>query len=112
MDSKTKPPAAGGLYVRGIVVSSSAHAFNRKDGSGMIVKVQHEIATQPGVVIYEQYLDPKEETAVKIEGDKVTAYPQLPLFQTMTFKAQRYRMLQDRFIVQAAEAVTSESVPG
>ena len=112
MDRKPNKPAAGGLYVRGIVVSSSANAFQRKDGSGVVVKVQHEIATQPGVVLYEQYISPKDDPTVKVEGDKVVAYPQIPQFQTVTLKVLRHRTAQDRFVIVAAEEVPSESVPG
>ena len=99
---KTKTLPAG-LFVRGVVVSSSANAFQRKDGSGTVVKVQHEIATQPGVVLFEQYVDPKESKEVKVEGDKVTAYPQLPHFSQVNLKVTKYRIDRDRFIVTGAE---------
>lgn len=102
---ETKTPA-GGLFVRGIVVSSSANAFQRKDGSGIVVKVQHEIATQPGVVLIEQYVDPKESKEVKVEGGKVTAYPQLPHFSQVNLKVTKYRIDRDRFIVTGAEQIT------
>ena len=113
MDPKSVRISAGGLYVRGLVVSSSANAFQRKDGSGTVVKVQHEIATQPGVVLYEQYINPKESPEVKVEGDKVTAYPQIPQFHNLTLKVLRFRMDRERFVVTAAEdVVSSESAPG
>ena len=105
MDHTEVRISAGGLYARGVVVSSSANAFQRKDGSGTVVKVQHEIATQPGVVLFEQYVNPKESTEVKVEGDKVVAYPQLPQFQTVTLKVLRYRFDRERFIITAAEQV-------
>ncbi len=105
MDHSKTEISAGGLYVRGVVVSSSANAFQRKDGSGIVVKVQHEIATQPGVVLFEQYMDPKESKEVKVEGDKVVAYPQLPQFSEITLKVLRYRFAQERFIVTGAEQI-------
>ena len=66
-----------------------------------------------GVLLYEQYLNPKETAEVKVEGDKVTAYPQVPLFHELTFKVQRYRMDKERLVVTGAVEVTgSESAPG
>ncbi len=105
MDRKTVNISAGGLYVRGLVVSSSANAFQRKDGSGTVVKVQHEIATQPGVVVFEQYLSPKESLDVKVEDGKVTAFPRLEQFKELTLKVVRYRMANDQLVVTVAEEV-------
>ncbi len=114
MDHTEKKISAGGIYVRGIIVSSSANAFQRKDGSGIVVKVQHEIATQPGVVLFEQYLNPKETTEVKVEGEKVITYPRLPDFHNLTLKVLRYRMNTDEKLVitGAEELKDSESAPG
>ena len=105
MDNKPTAISAGGLYVRGVIVSSHAHAFQRKDGSGLVVKVAHEIATQPGVVLYEQYVDPKESKEIKVEVDKVTAYPKLADFSTVMFKVLRYRFDREKLIVSAVEQV-------
>ena len=96
---------AGGLYVCGVIVSCTANAFQRKDGSGLVVKVQHEIATQPGVVLYEQYFDPKEAKEIKVEDGKVTAFPHLAQFSTVKLKVQRYRFDREKFIVTGAETV-------
>jgi len=103
MDNKETKHTGGGLFVRGVVVSSSATAFQRKDGSGTVVKVQHEIATQPGVVLFEQYMDPKESNEVKVEDGKVVSFPQLPQFSTIMMKVLRYRFDRERFIVTGAE---------
>lgn len=105
MDRKTVSINAGGLYVRGLVVSSSANAFQRKDGSGTVVKVQHELATQPGVVLFEQYLSPKESPDVKVEDGKVTAYPRLDQFKELTLRVVRYRIANDQLVVTQAEEV-------
>ena len=64
-----------------------------------VVKVQHEIAAHPGIVLLEQYLNPKETDEVKIEGDKLVACPPLPQWQTVTLKVLRYRFDRERFIV-------------
>lgn len=45
-------PAANGVYVRGVVVSNRAKAFKRKDGTGISVAVECEIALQPGVATW------------------------------------------------------------
>ena len=44
---------ANGIYVLGVIVSNRAKAFQRKDGSGVSVVVEHEIALQPGVCLAE-----------------------------------------------------------
>jgi hypothetical protein len=109
MDHTKAETLAGGLYVRGLVVSSSANVYQRKDGTGSFVKVQHEIATQPGIVHFEQYLDPKESKEVRIEGDKVVAYPQLPQFSQVNLRVTKYRIDRDRFIVTGAEQMPETS---
>ena len=105
MDNPEIKISAGGLYVRGVIVSFVANAFQRKDGSGTVVKVQHEIATQPGVVLYEQYFDPKETKEVKVEDGKVTAFPHLAQFSTVMLKVLRYRFDREKFIVSGAEPI-------
>ena len=49
-----------GLFVRGIVMSSTAKAFNRKDGSGKVICIRHELALQPGLAVFEEYPDLKD----------------------------------------------------
>jgi len=61
-------PAANGVYVRGVVVSNRAKAFKRKDGTGVSVVVECEIALQPGVATWARYLDPKTDTGVRVEA--------------------------------------------
>lgn len=82
---------ANGIFVRGIVVSNRAKAFTRKDGTGIAVVVEHEIALQPGVVTWARYLDPKTDRDLKLEGDKVLEYPKLKDFQVVTVKALKIR---------------------
>lgn len=80
-----------GVYVRGVVVSNRAKAFNRKDGSGVSVVVEAEIALQPGVAVYQRYFDPKKDTGIRVEGENVVEFPKLKEFSTVTIKAQRVR---------------------
>ena len=103
MDTTEYKLTAGGLYVHGVVVSSQAKAIKRKDGTGITVLVTHELATQPGVVMFEQWLDPKEHPEVKVEGDKVTAFPQLAQFSTVTFKVLRYRYDKEKLVISQVE---------
>jgi hypothetical protein len=50
---------------------------------------------------------------VKVEGDKVVAFPQLAQFSNLTLKVLRYRFDRERFIVTGAEQVMGgESAPG
>ncbi|MFT3782460.1 MAG: hypothetical protein QM790_10640 [Nibricoccus sp.] len=80
-----------GVYVRGVVVSNRAKAFQRKDGSGVSVVVETEIALQPGVAIFQRYYDPKKDTGIRVEGENVVEFPKLKEFQSVTIKAARVR---------------------
>jgi hypothetical protein len=91
LNSPPSTTVANGIFIRGIVVSNRAKTFARKDGSGISVVVEHEIALQPGVVIWTRYLDPKIDLGLKLDGDKVLEYPKLKEFQTVNLKAQRIR---------------------
>ena len=48
-------------------MSSTAKAFNRKDGSGKVVCIRHELALQPGMAVFEEYPDLKDGK-VKLDG--------------------------------------------
>jgi hypothetical protein len=96
---------AGGLYARAVTVSHSARTgISKKDGSRWVC-IQHELATQPGLIVLEQYVDPAKYPDIKIEGDKVVAYPHFKDMETVILKVTRYRMDRDRFIIQSAERV-------
>lgn len=95
----------GGLYARAVTVSHSAiTGISKKDGSRW-VRIQHELATQPGLVVLEQYCDPAKYPDIKIEGDKVVAYPHFKDMEPAILKITRYRMDRDRFIIQSAERI-------
>lgn len=91
-----------GLLVRGVVMSSTAKVFNRKDGSGKVVCLQHEIALQPGLAVFEEYPDLKAGT-VKFDGDKVVEFPKLPEMQQVTLKVLRWEERDKRMIIKEAE---------
>lgn len=106
MDTNAKPTAQAdkqnGLIVRGIVMSSTAKAFNRKDGSGKVICVRHELALQPGLAVYEQYPELKDGK-VKLDGDNVIEFPKLPEMQQVTLKVLRWEEKDKRFIIKEAE---------
>ena len=84
-------PAANGVYVKGVVVSNRAKAFKRKDGTGVSVVVECEIALQPGVATWARYYDPKTDTSVRVEGEVVVEFPKLKEFQQVTVHATRVK---------------------
>lgn len=95
-----------GIYVRGIVISNRADAFKRKDGSGLVIKVTHEIALQPGVVNWERYFDPKKDADVlRFEGDKLTGFPALLEFSVITLRVDKFRPDGERLIISSATIV-------
>jgi hypothetical protein len=89
MDKPTEPthPLTNGLFARGIVVSNRAKTIRRKDGTGIMVIVEHEIALQPGVVTWPRFFDPKTDTAVRLEGETVVEFPKLREFSQVTIRA-------------------------
>lgn len=107
-DTVTKPTATtpkNGIYVRGVVISNRAIAFKRKDGSGMLVKVQHEIALQPGVAIWERYFSPGADLEVAVEGPDVVRFPKMEEFQPVSLRVERFKMDGDKLIVSNAVVI-------
>lgn len=106
-DPKGTAPAAklNGLFVTGVVMSSTAKVFNRKDGSGKIVCIQHEIALQPGMAVLEEYPDLKDGK-VKLDGDKAVEFPKLPEMQQVTLKVLRFEERDKRLVIKEAQMVT------
>lgn len=100
-----KDQPKNGLYVRGVVISNRASTFRRKDGTGMGVKVSHEIALQPGVAIWEKYFDPRTDKDVEFDGVNVTKFPKLEEFQQITLKAERFKIYDNKFIISNAVEV-------
>jgi len=89
--TKTNKPMTNGIYVVGVIVSNRAKAFQRKDGSGVSVVVEHEVALQPGVAVWQRYLDPKKDAGVRIEGENVVEFPRMKEFAAVTIKAAGLR---------------------
>jgi hypothetical protein len=108
MVTNAKPTAAddklNGMFVRGVVMSSLARVFNRKDGSGKLVCIRHELALQPGLAIFEEYPDLKAGT-VKLDGDNVVEFTKLPEFQQVTLKVLRWEERDKRLVIKEAQRV-------
>ena len=68
-----------------MVISSTAKAHKRKDGTGVFVIVRQELALQPGLAVWEAFHDPKDGQ-VKLDGEHVVAFPKLTDFQQVTLK--------------------------
>ncbi len=108
MDTNAKSTAQGeklnGLFVRGVVMSSTAKALKRKDGTGVFVIARHELALQPGLAVWEAFHDPKDGK-VKLDGENVIEFPKLTDFQQVTLKVLRWEEKDKRFIIKDAELV-------
>ncbi|WP_269537362.1 hypothetical protein [Cerasicoccus fimbriatus] len=94
-----------GLFVRGVVVSSTAKAIQMKDGSGPRVIISHEIGTQPGVVIWDQFLDPRERTDVRLKDDQVAEYPKLDLYKPVTVQVSAMEASKGRTVIKRGQVI-------
>jgi hypothetical protein len=94
-----------GFYVKGVVISTAARLFKRKDGSGVGVRVITELALQPGVATYERFYDPAKDTEVKVQGEQIVSFPKLADFTSLTLRVEKYRVYDDKLIITAAEKV-------
>lgn len=108
MDTNAKSTAQGealnGLFVRGVVMSSTAKAFNRKDGTGKVICIRHELALQPGLAVYEVYPE-LNDGRVKLDGENVVEFPKLPEFQQVTLKVLRWAERDKRLVIKEAIVV-------
>jgi hypothetical protein len=108
MDTNAKSTAQAeklnGLFVRGVVMSSTAKAHKRKDGTGVFVIARHELALQPGLALWESFHDPKDGK-VKLDGETVVEFPKLPEFQQVTLKVLRWEERDKRLVIKDAEVV-------
>ncbi|MGE9291211.1 MAG: hypothetical protein ACQKBT_09490 [Puniceicoccales bacterium] len=95
-----------GLFVHGIVVSSGARLIKKKDGSGNLVLVSHELATQPGVIRWEEILDPAKDSRITLQGDEILKSPAEPDFKPVTLKVGRTRIFRDQLVVSNCEPIT------
>lgn len=87
-----------GITVKGIVVSSRATARRRKDGSGIFVIAEHEIAAPPLVVCFEEFFDP-ERDPVELDGLEVRSFPAWSLFEEVALRVERFRLRGEMMVV-------------
>jgi len=73
-------------------------------GSGNVVRLSHELAMQPGVAVYERYLEANDPD-LKWVGEELTDFPKSPEFQPVTLKAGKIASYQDKTVVKDAEIV-------
>jgi len=89
-----------------MTISNGARKITKKDG-GVLVVVKHEIALQPGVAVLERFLDPKDNLEICIEGENVTKYPELKVFEPVTVKVTRIRENNGQISTSSWELVQS-----
>ena len=99
-----------GILILGLVTSNKANLRPKKDGTGLLVIVTHEIATQPGFVEYTRFFTVGASQEVKVDGDKVTQFPMLPELKPIRLKVLNWRADERRkkFIVTEAEVYPGE----
>lgn len=109
MDTNAKPNGGAdklnGLFVRGVVISSTAKLIKRKDGSGIFVCVRHEIALQPGLAVWEEYPDLNGDK-VKIEGDQLIEFRRLPELKPVELKVLRWQERDKGLLIREALFMT------
>lgn len=91
--------------MKGVVVSSSARVFDRKDGTGQVVCVRHELALQPGLATYELYPEIDGKT-VRVEGQTVVEFPRLPELKPVTLRVLRWQERDKRLVIKEAERMS------
>jgi len=92
------------LFVRGVVMSSTANTHKRKDGTGLFVIVRNELALQPGLAVWEAFHDPKDGK-VKLDSENVVTFPKLTEFQQVTLKVLRWEERDKRLVIKDAQLV-------
>lgn len=94
-----------GIYLRGVAVSSEARVVRKKDGTGSLVVSRVEIATQPGVTVWEEWHDPAQRTDIRIKDDQVIEFPKPKDFEPITLHVMQLKMRNDVVIVSKAERI-------
>lgn len=93
-----------GLFLRGIVISSTARLITRKDGSGRSVVVTHEISTKPGLVKWVEFID-ETDSRVKTKEDHVLDFPTLPELKPIHLKVNSHKADRGHVEIKSAQIV-------
>lgn len=91
--------------MKGIVISSSAKAFDRKDGSGKTVLVKHEIALRPGMAVWETFMDPAEHSEIELKRNEVIRFPHVKDFEPVNLRVLKFSSNNDVMQIKKAEWV-------
>jgi hypothetical protein len=76
----------------------------RKDGSGKVARVRHEIAPHPGRAVWEEYHEPKDGK-VTLDGENIVAVPKLADFQPNTLKLLRWAQRDKRLVIKERQII-------
>jgi hypothetical protein len=93
------------MYVKGIVLSSEARVFPKKNEPGHRVRVSHEIACQPGVVKWEEFIDPAEDDRVTMRGGELIGWPKWPDFSPIVLKFKRFSIFNNMLTISNVEVL-------
>ncbi len=104
-NGKTTDIKESGIYIRGVVVSSNAKVWKRKDGSGFFVCVKHELALQPGMAVWEEYYDPDRDSEVETDGLELRKYPKIPEFESVLLRTKQVKVRNDLVHVSNVERI-------
>jgi len=108
MDTKTKPTATNftesGIYINGVAISNDATKITKKDGNPLVI-VKYELAVEPGVVVLQQFIDPREFSTVKIDGDRVVEFPKFAKYKPLMVKAEKIEDVRGQATVSRWELV-------
>lgn len=104
---KPKPNMDNGAYLFGVVISNSARYLPpRQEGRKPVVAVTHEIALQPGVAVWNKYIE-FDDPSVKVVGEEVTQFPKMKEFQRVELRLNRFRVDEGRrIIIQDADLLS------
>ncbi len=94
-----------GLLIRGRIISSIARVIPKKDRSGIFVRVSHEVATNPGIATWEEYIDPSQDPRVEVQSGEVKRFPTLEAFADVLLKVGRYRVFNGQLYVSNVEVI-------
>lgn len=92
-----------GIFVKGLVVGSTARYFAAKDDRPASVQVRHEVATSPGLVVAEEYFDPAATSNLRVKDEEILEYPQMPHLGEVTLKAATARIMGDTLVFKGIE---------
>ena len=98
-----------GLYLKGVVISTRAHAFESKRDQRIQVVVNVELSCGNDIVTWSRYVDPQDDEGIRMEGRNVVGYPAPEKLSTVTLKVLRTRSFNNRLSVTSAELLETSA---